>query len=65
MIARAAVGAEERRNEEQQSVASLVAAFEAQGIDHRAALKKAARALGLTRDAAYRRLMAERSIEES
>src|SRR3954471_80793 len=65
MIARPAVGAEERRNEEQQSVASLVAAFEAQGIDHRAALKKAARVLGLTRDAAYRRLMAERSIEDS
>ena len=42
------------------SVAELVEKFEKEGIDHRAALKKAARELGLTRDEAYRRLMAER-----
>jgi len=65
MIARAAVGTEKHKVEEKQSVAALVAEFEAQGIDHRAALKKAARALGLTRDAAYRRLMVERSIKDS
>lgn len=41
-------------------VASLVARFENEGMDHRAALKKAARELGLTRDEAYRRLIAER-----
>jgi hypothetical protein len=34
--------------------------LEAQGLDHRAALKKAARSLELTRAEAYRRLIAER-----
>ena len=43
------------------SIAALVKEFEAQGLDHRAALKKAARELGLSRDDAYRRLVAERS----
>ncbi|HEX7955586.1 MAG TPA: SAM-dependent methyltransferase, partial [Pyrinomonadaceae bacterium] len=42
------------------SVAGLVAAFEAEGLDPRAALKRAARELGLTRDEAYRRLTSER-----
>jgi 16S rRNA (cytidine1402-2'-O)-methyltransferase len=42
------------------SVAELVSAFEAQGLDQRAALKRAARQLGLTRDEAYRRLTSER-----
>ena len=45
------------------SIAELVAGFESEGIDHRAALKKAARALGLSRDEAYRRLVAERGRE--
>jgi 16S rRNA (cytidine1402-2'-O)-methyltransferase len=43
------------------SVAALVAAFEAEGLDQRAALKRAARSLGLTRDEAYRRLTSERA----
>ncbi|HEX5833608.1 MAG TPA: 16S rRNA (cytidine(1402)-2'-O)-methyltransferase, partial [Pyrinomonadaceae bacterium] len=43
------------------SVAALVAQFEAAGLDHRAALKKAARELQLSRAEAYRRLLAERS----
>ena len=43
------------------SVAALVKQFEADGLDHRAALKKAARELGLSRAEAYRRLIAERS----
>jgi 16S rRNA (cytidine1402-2'-O)-methyltransferase len=43
------------------SVATLVKQFEADGLDHRAALKKAARELGLSRAEAYRRLVAERS----
>ncbi|HEU4595642.1 MAG TPA: 16S rRNA (cytidine(1402)-2'-O)-methyltransferase [Pyrinomonadaceae bacterium] len=43
------------------SVAALVAALEAEGLDARAALKRAARALGLTRDEAYRRLVSERA----
>jgi 16S rRNA (cytidine1402-2'-O)-methyltransferase len=42
------------------SVADLVAAFEREGLDQRAALKRAARELGLTRDEAYRRLTSER-----
>ncbi|MEP6568750.1 MAG: 16S rRNA (cytidine(1402)-2'-O)-methyltransferase [Acidobacteriota bacterium] len=42
------------------SLASLVIQFENEGLDHRAALKKAAKELGLSRDEAYRRLVAER-----
>ena len=42
------------------SVAALVKQFETDGLDHRAALKKAARELGLSRAEAYRRLLAER-----
>ncbi len=45
------------------SIAALVMALEAEGLDHRAALKKAARELGVTRDEAYRRLVAERGHE--
>ena len=43
------------------SVAERVAALEAEGLDARAALKRAARELGLTRDEAYRRLVSERA----
>jgi 16S rRNA (cytidine1402-2'-O)-methyltransferase len=42
------------------SVSALVARFEAEGLDRRAALKKAARELGLSRAEAYRQLLAER-----
>lgn len=42
------------------NIAALVAEFENAGLDHRAALKKAARELGLSRAEAYRRLVAER-----
>ena len=42
------------------SIAAMVEEFEAEGLDHRAALKKAARELGLSRDEAYRRLVGER-----
>lgn len=44
----------------EQSVAALVDQFERDGLDHRAALKKAARELKLSRAEAYRRLLAER-----
>jgi 16S rRNA (cytidine1402-2'-O)-methyltransferase len=45
-----------------ESVAELVASIERdEGVDHRAALKRAARRLGLSRDEAYRRLVAERA----
>ncbi|HEV8430689.1 MAG TPA: 16S rRNA (cytidine(1402)-2'-O)-methyltransferase [Pyrinomonadaceae bacterium] len=39
------------------SIATLVDQFEQQGLDHRAALKKAARELGLSRAEAYRQLI--------
>jgi 16S rRNA (cytidine1402-2'-O)-methyltransferase len=42
------------------SVAALVDELEKEGLDHRAALKKAARELGLSRAEAYRKLTAER-----
>jgi 16S rRNA (cytidine1402-2'-O)-methyltransferase len=45
------------------NIASLVESLENAGLDHRAALKKAARELGLSRAEAYRRLVAERSQE--
>ena len=50
-----------KTDEPRESVGSLVARFEANGLDHRAALKKAARELGLSRAEAYRRLLVERS----
>jgi 16S rRNA (cytidine1402-2'-O)-methyltransferase len=47
-----------------ESIAALVAAYERdEGLDQRAALKRAARQLGLSRDEAYRRLVAERAQE--
>jgi 16S rRNA (cytidine1402-2'-O)-methyltransferase len=42
------------------SVAGLVEQFQAEGLDRRAALKRAARELGLSRAEAYRRLFTER-----
>ena len=42
------------------TVSSLVEQFEQDGLDHRAALKKAARELGLSRAEAYRKLISER-----
>ena len=42
------------------SIGALVDQFETEGMDHRAALKKAARELGLSRAEAYRRLVSER-----
>jgi 16S rRNA (cytidine1402-2'-O)-methyltransferase len=46
------------------SVAGRVAALEAEGLEARAALKRAARELGLTRDEAYRRLVSERARDK-
>ena len=42
-------------------IATLIAEFEATGLDPKAALKRAAKELGLTRSEAYRRLLAARS----
>lgn len=47
-------------SEADSSVATLVDQYEKDGMDHRAALKKAARELQLSRAEAYRRLVAER-----
>jgi len=47
------------------SVTALVEQFEQDGLDHRAALKKAARELGLSRAEAYRKLIAERSYTKA
>jgi 16S rRNA (cytidine1402-2'-O)-methyltransferase len=63
IIDRTVIKSESTNNEPVVSIASLVAAFEAEGLDHRAALKKAARELGVSRDEAYRRLVAERGRE--
>ena len=48
-----------------QSVGSIVADFETQGFEPRAALKKAAKELGISRDEAYRHLTAERSRKKN
>jgi len=48
-------------SKEKLSIAARVERYEAEGLDHRAALKKAARDLGLSRAAAYRQLLAERA----
>lgn len=45
---------------EETDISGLVARFESEGLDHRAALKKAARELGLSRAEAYRRLVLQR-----
>jgi 16S rRNA (cytidine1402-2'-O)-methyltransferase len=57
--------AADQSNAPRESVAALVAALEREeGLDQRAALKRAARRLGLSRDEAYRRLAAERAERE-
>ena len=60
IIDRTVMPRESTGNQSDASVSALVTEFEANGLDHRAALKKAARELGLSRDEAYRRLVSER-----
>jgi 16S rRNA (cytidine1402-2'-O)-methyltransferase len=60
LIDRTPIESEPKNAGEVLTISALVDAFEAEGMDHRAALKKAARELGLSRDEAYRRLVAER-----
>ncbi len=60
IIDRTVMPGESTGNQSDASVSDLVTEFEAKGLDHRAALKKAARELGLSRDEAYRRLASER-----
>ena len=63
IIDRTVIKSEFANNDSVVSIGSLVAALEAAGLDHRAALKKAARELGVSRDEAYRRLVSERGQE--
>ena len=63
VVDRAVIESAAREENSTGSVAALVATFEGEGLDHRAALKKAARSLGLSRDEAYRRLVIERRTE--
>jgi 16S rRNA (cytidine1402-2'-O)-methyltransferase len=65
LIDRAPAGAEATERDTTQGIAARVAAFENEGLDQRAALKRAARELGLSRDEAYRRLVAERARQAS
>jgi 16S rRNA (cytidine1402-2'-O)-methyltransferase len=60
MIDRTVLPGESVPNQSDASVSALVMELEAKGLDHRAALKRAARELGLSRDEAYRRLVSER-----
>ena len=60
IIDRVVIQGETRAETKVASISALVDSFENDGMDHRAALKKAARELGLSRDEAYRRLVAER-----
>ncbi len=64
VIDRNVIASSEEETKPGYSVASIVASFEAEGLDARSALKKSARQLGISRDEAYRRLTAERSREK-
>jgi 16S rRNA (cytidine1402-2'-O)-methyltransferase len=54
LIDRNVIGATKKQ---ETNIAALVDQFEQEGLDHRAALKKAARELGLSRAEAYRQLI--------
>ena len=64
VIDRTVIG-EESGQDSESDIAARVKALESEGMEARAALKKAARELGLTRDEAYRRLTAARARERS
>ena len=65
IIDRTVIDDESVAKKPESSIASLVTVFESEGLDQRAALKKAARELGIPRAEAYRRLVAERSWKSS
>jgi 16S rRNA (cytidine1402-2'-O)-methyltransferase len=60
LIDRNAIGVEIGKADPELDIASRVAALEGEGLDNRAALKRVARELGLSRSEAYRRLVAAR-----
>ncbi|HZG51677.1 MAG TPA: 16S rRNA (cytidine(1402)-2'-O)-methyltransferase [Pyrinomonadaceae bacterium] len=61
VIDRHRIGGDETATPRTTDIAALVAALESEGLDPRAALKRAARELNLNRDEAYRRLVAARA----
>jgi 16S rRNA (cytidine1402-2'-O)-methyltransferase len=65
VIDRNVIAGSDDETKSRDSVASIVASFEAEGLDPRSALKKSAKQLGISRDEAYRRLTAERSREKT
>jgi 16S rRNA (cytidine1402-2'-O)-methyltransferase len=65
VIDRARLGADAIEESSEANIAARVAALESEGLDSRAALKKAARELGLSRPEAYRRLVAARHQKEN
>jgi 16S rRNA (cytidine1402-2'-O)-methyltransferase len=64
LIDRARVRFEAGENEAETDVLARVNALEGEGLDNRAALKRAARELGLSRSEAYRRLVAARAQQK-
>ena len=60
VIDRTRIGVETALGNSEADIAARVAALENEGLDSRAALKRAARELGLSRPEAYRRLVAAR-----
>lgn len=60
VIDRTIIGSENIESSSEADIAARVAALESEGLDSRAALKRVARELGLSRPEAYRRLVAAR-----
>ena len=65
VIDRNVIGLEAAESDSEIDIVARVAALESEGLDHRAALKRAARELGLNRSEAYRRLVAAREQKKS
>ena len=65
VIDRNVIGLEAAESDSEIDIIARVAALESEGLDHRAALKRAARELGLNRSEAYRRLVAAREQKKS
>jgi len=65
VIDRNVISLEAAESDSEIDIVARVAALESEGLDHRAALKRAARELGLNRSEAYRRLVAAREQKKS
>jgi 16S rRNA (cytidine1402-2'-O)-methyltransferase len=63
VIDRAVIEGDDGSKDARVDIAARVAALETEGIDQRAALKRVARELGLSRSEAYRRLTASRALK--